>query len=137
MEVNRLILAFIIILAIFWVIQPFNEKFNENTMEFVPIGQQRFGLRSDPLNLRSIENNYISANRHIRLNNNGGMMFESSYPPHGKHCTKVSCPNNTDAYDELDTCWKCGKPGCISPACASYADCSTAQNLQKIWPRNA
>lgn len=137
MQVNNLVFVFIIILAIFLIIKPFTEKFDENTMEFVPLGAQRYGLRSDPLNYRSIDSNYISANRHIRLNNAGGVMFESSNPPQGKHCTQVNCPNNTNEFDALDTCWKCGKPGCTSPACASCVNCSTAHNLQKIWPRNA
>jgi len=136
MEVNKLVVVFIIILIFFWIVQPFfNEQFSQNTMEFVPYGDQRYGLRSDPLNYRPIADSYISANRNIRLNEAGGMMFEADNPPQGKHCRKVDCPINTDEFDALDTCWKCGKPGCVSPACASCADCADVHNLKKLWPR--
>lgn len=134
MEVNNLVFVFIIILLVFWVFKPFTEGFSENTMEFVPLGAQRHDLRSVPLNYRSIDYNYISPNRHFRLNDSNGVMTESSFPPQGKNCRKVSCPTNTNEFDGLDTCWNCGDPGCVSPACASCADCASAQNLQKIWP---
>ncbi len=93
------------------------EYFDKNTVEFVALGEERYGLRGDLLRRSDIARLYMRPDRHIRLNDTSGMMYESNFKPaeEGKKgCKKTQCPEHTDEYDQLDTCWNCGH---LQPYC--------------------
>ena len=118
------IIVIIVIILVLWVLYPLFEGFDASGREFVPIGCQRYGLRGEPLRTSDIANTFIRPDRQIRLSNTDGEMWESNYPPSAegiKNCRKVKCPQN-DGYDNLDTCWKCGK-NCLEPI-----------KIPDIWP---
>nr|QBK88572.1 MAG: hypothetical protein LCMiAC01_02490 [Mimivirus LCMiAC01] len=113
-ELNReTIIIIIVLVVILWLLYGRRmEGFDQDTVMFVPVGEPRYGLRGDLLDTRDIRYNYISPVRHIRLHNSNNQMWESDNPPSEegiKDCGKVPCPINTDEYDKMDTCWKCGK----------------------------
>jgi len=111
-KINKemVIIFFVIILAI-WVVYPFMEGFNASTNEFVPVGDVRYGLRGDKLRRVPISKYFIGPNRNIRLSQSNGMMWEADASPEEQgipDCHKTQCPTNTNEFDSMDTCWKCG-----------------------------
>lgn len=121
---QKLIIVIIVILLVWWVIRPDRmEPFNQNTTEFVPVGSDRYGLRSDPLRRRSIDDYYI-VNRQIRLHPTSNMMYESNKTPEQEGvqgCRRVACPTNTNEYDAGDSCWMCGD------------ECQSKLDVKSIW----
>ena len=107
---NDLLLVFLIIILVWFFFKSRTEKFDASTLAFVPVGYDRYGLRGDLLRRSSIDNIYISPNRHIALHAGGGQMWESNTPPPQDGmigCKKTGCPTNTNEYDQRDTCWSC------------------------------
>ena len=85
------------------------EKFDAEGLVYMPVGEERHGLRGDLLNRLDISRNYIRPDRHIRLSRSNDIMYESDVPPYMEglnKCQKVECPNN-GYFDKSDTCWKC------------------------------
>jgi len=125
---KQLIIIFLIASLIVLLLQPYTERFDATGMEFLPVGEQRYGLRGDKIMSRDIAGNYISPKRQIRLSQSSGMMYESNTDPitEGmKGCRKLACPSgprDTTGYDHLDTCWQCG------------SDCPTKLRVPDIWP---
>lgn len=111
MNSGQIIIIILIIILVIWCLYPyFVEPFNANVTEFVPVGYPRHGLRGDLLRTSDISNNFIRPDRHIRLHQSNGEMWESNNSPIDENisnCNMVKCPDN-DGYDDLDTCWKCG-----------------------------
>jgi hypothetical protein len=111
---NMLIVGIVCLLLVI-ILKPFGmmEEFNHDTTTFVPIGQQRHGLRGDKLHSHDIARNYIRPDRHIRLNSTNGWMYASDRTPAEegiKGCTthgKGKCVSNKNEYDSTDTCWNC------------------------------
>lgn len=101
----------ILVIILLWYMNPsMFEPFGENTLEFLPVGRDRYGLRGDLLRRSDIRNNYIDVNRQVRLHPSSGDMYASSATPEEEGiegCTKVDCPCNTDGY-KGDACWSCG-----------------------------
>lgn len=106
-----IVIVLLIVIAI-WGIYPLLEKFegfNSDVTEFVPVGEQRYGLRGEPLKRNSIDNYFRSDNRQIVLSQAGGEMWQSNVNPTSQgftDCAPVKCPGNK--YDNDDTCWQCG-----------------------------
>jgi hypothetical protein len=110
MENCDILAIFLFALILFWVIVSFgSEGFSADGTEFLPVGQQRYGLRGEPIHSRPISDYYIRPDRNIRLDPSGGLMYESNFPPMKEHsahnCDKMNCP--TVGYDSTDTCWSC------------------------------
>ena len=108
---QNLVAIFLAVIFLWWVCKPSEtEGFDEKTVEFVPVGSDRYGLRGEELRRSDIDTLYIKPDREIRLNHNGGQMWISNNTPAEEgdpNCRKVKCPCNTE-YDNEDTCWKCG-----------------------------
>lgn len=107
-----LIILIIIVLIFFYPSSSVNnrEYFDADGVEFLPLGEDQYGLRGDRLNIRSIDNHYISPYRQIRLSFAGGDMWEASTTPEEQGftgCYQTPCPCGTDYYDDMDTCWMC------------------------------
>ena len=127
-HINKNIVLVFLVIVLLWVLfRPYTvsaESFDASTSEFVPVGEQRYGLRGDPLRASSIDNWYISPNRQIMLSDSSGEMWQANGTPPSfgiKDCRKVACPHNGE-YDKNDTCWKCGN------------DCPTKARLPDLWP---
>ena len=121
---KNIVLVFLIIVLLWVLLRPYTESFSSDTTEFVPVGEQRYGLRGDPLRASSIDNWYMSPNRQIMLSDSSGEMWQANGTPPSfgiKGCRKVNCPHNGE-YDKNDTCWKCGN------------DCPTKTPLPELWP---
>ena len=110
---NKEIIVIVLLIVIaLWGIYPLLEKFegfNSDVTEFVPVGEQRYGLRGEPLRRSSIDNYFRNDNRQITLSQAGGEMWESNRDPTVQgfsDCVNVKCPGNK--YDDKDTCWQCG-----------------------------
>ena len=90
------------------------ETFNSNATEFVPLGEQRYGLRGDKLKTSSIARLYRKPERQVTLNHGGGEMWLSDYSPSDEgiqNCKQIKCPAHHGGYDKQDTCWVCDS-GC-------------------------
>ena len=110
-ELVMLIMMLVIIASVFLYSASIPEYFDAKTVEFVPVGAQRYGLRSDKIHGTDIAKYYRSPYRNIILNPTSGQMWESDRPPYQEDvsgCTKISCPPLYNDYDSLDTCWQCG-----------------------------
>jgi hypothetical protein len=93
------------------------EGFSDDMRTFVPVGEQRYGLRGNLLRTRPRTDYYIRPDRHIRLSDSGAEMYESNYSPveeGATGCVRVQCPRLNDStpevwsgYDEQDQCWNC------------------------------
>jgi len=114
MELNKVICIFVIIILVWFILKSLKqntEQFGANTLKFVQIGKDRYGLRGDKLNTYSIDKHYRNPNRQIVLNATSGQMWMSDNSPNNEGidgCNKITCPSNYNDYDESDTCWKCG-----------------------------
>lgn len=110
------ILLFFLIVILWFFIRPSRgeeDPFDPTVTEFVPVGDLRHDLRGYPLHAASIDRQYLSPNRQIRLSQTGGEMSISDVPPGDqglKGCEKVSCPPLINSYDSSDTCWHCQEP---------------------------
>jgi len=107
---ENLILIFLVILFLWWLLGFKMEMFDKTTTEFVPVGEERYGLRGDLLRSSNIDKYYIRPDRKIRLNNSHNWMYASNYTPaqeNIKGCKVEKCPTNTNEYDNLDTCYQC------------------------------
>jgi len=109
---NNTIFIIIAVVFLIWVFMyKNNEPFDSKSVEFVNVGDKRYGIRGDELRTYDIARNFIQPNRNIIINPTSGMMWESNNPPckEGIHdCNKVACPNNLNDFDNDDTCWQCG-----------------------------
>ena len=65
---NEIILIVAICLILFWFIYQRKEGFDKNTVMFVPIGEERYGLRGDRLRRSNISRTYMRPDRHVVLN---------------------------------------------------------------------
>lgn len=111
---KELIVLFLAIALIWYLMTRKSEAFDETGSEFVPVGQERYGIRGDLLSRSSIANNYLSPNRNIVLNPSTGQMYTSNNPPTMQghpNCKQTKCPSNLNDYDATDTCHTCGT-GC-------------------------
>ena len=110
-EIVMLIIMLLIILIIIVYSSGLPEYFDEKTVEFVPVGAQRYGLRSDKLKSSDIAKYYKSPYRNIVLDPTSGQMWESDNPPAVEGipgCSQIQCPPLYNDYDPLDKCWQCG-----------------------------
>ena len=126
-EINKnLLFVFLLIVFLWWVFGPRMEGFDSNSMEFVPLGVDRYGLRGDKLRRSSIDKYFYSPNRKVRLSHSNAWMYQGHQSPTGEGvpgCYQVPCPQN-GGYDNLDTCWKCG------------SQCPTAMKIPAIHPHS-
>ena len=97
----------VIIILVWFIMRTRNEGFSADTREFVPVGSQRYGLRSDPLSYRDIRTDYIGENRHILTSPTGVEIYQSNDPPtkYGNNYQQVQCRNIPSEYGSNDTCW--------------------------------
>lgn len=114
---KELIFVFLIILLLWLLIKPNrdntnnNEGFDAKTVEFVPVGNDRYGLRGEKLDTYDIADLYIGPERKIALHPSSEIMWVSDFSPEEElisNCTNVSCPTNENDFDNLDTCYQCG-----------------------------
>jgi hypothetical protein len=113
MEITvRTIIIIIVIILFVFLLYPHLEGFDQTSTVFVPVGYQRYGLRGDKIKSSDIAKNFISPHRNIAIDPTSGEMWQSNNAPCTEGingCKKVVCPTNNDEYDNLDTCWECGK----------------------------
>ena len=114
MEMNRNLVLLIVIVCIGLYIIMSSEGFDASGQEFVPVGQQRYGLRGEPIESHSARMNYLPCSTHMVLNHAGGLMYEAATSPleQGKNgCIKTACPYNSYEF-QGNMCWKCddGEP---------------------------
>lgn len=115
-EINKEVVAiFLLAILAIWVVYPLvrgRESFDASGTEFVGlVGQQRYGLRGEPLRTSDIRKLYIRKDPNVMLSDSGGDMWISNNTPEidgMKNCKKVQCP--AYGYDNLDQCWQCGHP---------------------------
>ena len=72
-ENQRNILIFVIVaLLLIFLLKPFNmsEMFDASTTTFVPVGEDRYGLRGDLLDGEPIETNYLAEDHMVNLGHN-------------------------------------------------------------------
>lgn len=108
---NNIFLVIIVLFFLCWIMQPRSEAFDAKTVEFVPVGDQRYGLRGDKLRSGDIARLYIGPRRKIAVHPSSEIMWESDLPPYEEAipgCKKVPCPSNENDFDKLDTCYQCG-----------------------------
>jgi hypothetical protein len=115
MNINKDIISVVLVIIFLWLIVRIltsnSEGFDAKSVEFVPVGHDRYGIRGDYLRSSDIAKNYIGTNRHLAVHPTGNIMWESDLPPHKEgipKCQQVPCPQNQNDADYLDTCWKCG-----------------------------
>lgn len=114
---NEIMLVFLAVIFIWFMFNQFknkNEGFDDQTVMFVPVGEQRYGLRGEPLRSYDIKENYISANRHLAMHPSGNVMWTSNNAPEEEKitgCNQVQCQNFgvVNDFDNLDTCHQCGQ----------------------------
>jgi len=109
-----LIIVLVIILLLWWFFVNYNRSEAFDMINYgLPnnLDDPRFGLRGDRLYRRDIASSFISPYRNIRLSASNGVMWESSMPPtiFDNSCHRAQCPQNTNEYDSMDTCWKCDR----------------------------
>lgn len=108
-----IIIALIIISCLFYYkYYRSNEQFD--TTAFYGQNAPLYGLRGEIIKQVPVGDYYIRPDRHIRLSETGGFMWQSNLSPYdeGNHdCRKVKCPTYDDqqVYDNIDNCWKCSK----------------------------
>jgi len=96
-----LIIILLIILLVWWFFVNYGKQYAAET--FNPRFSDEY---MGPNNIASM---FISPYRHIRLNDGNGVMWESSAPPtlYDNSCHRAQCPQGTNEFDNMDTCWKC------------------------------
>jgi hypothetical protein len=111
-DTKTVIFAVILAVFVWWYWTGFSfEGFDSNTVEFVPYGCPRYGLRGDKLSLAPADRIFRGPDRHIRLSQSNGVIWEADHPPAMdglKGCRTEQCPTNTNEFDNQDTCYKCG-----------------------------
>jgi hypothetical protein len=113
MKINEQIIILFLGIILFWFFicnKYKNESFDAKSVEFVPVGEARYGLRGDLIRTGDIAQHYINPERQIALHPSSEIMWESDYAPHEegiKGCNKVNCPVNP-SFDKMDSCWQCG-----------------------------
>lgn len=114
MCLTKIIIVIVAVIIAVWLFRmlykKFTEGFDATGTEFVAVGQPRYGLRGDLLRTSPITNNYMDANRNIRLSQSGSDMWEADESPVDDHipdCRQVACPGKV-GYGPTDKCWQCG-----------------------------
>ena len=108
---NQLVVLFVVLFVVWWFWSQNQEGFDSNTVEFVPYGCPRHGLRGEQLQSAPADRVFIRPDRQMRLNHTSGLMWEANHPPSMDGipgCRKVGCPTNTNEYDNMDSCYTCG-----------------------------
>lgn len=109
---ETIVIIFLVVIFLWMVMKPKRgEGFDADTVEFVPVGSDRYGLRGEPLIRRPTSDYFIRPDRQVRLNNSGGDMYVSNYAPHEEGiegCQKTQCPMSWGGFDSSDECWNCG-----------------------------
>ena len=128
-QINKeVVLIFLLILLALWVIYPLfsrRERFNADGTIFVPVGDQRYGLRGEPIRSSDSRKLFIREDPHVLLSQSGGEMWISNNAPASsgmKGCKRVQCP--AYGYDNLDQCWQCAGEGIVK------------QGIPDLWPRH-
>ncbi len=106
---KKMILVLVLLVAAWWFMTRSSEGFDGTTSEFVPVGDDRYGLRGDMLRRSDISRLYIRPDRQVRLHHTNNPMYESNFSPEGegpKSCRISQCPSGTE-YDATDRCYTC------------------------------
>ena len=110
---TEIILGIVVVLIIIFFLVPKIEKFDKNTVMFVPVGEKRYDLRGEYKVSSPYEQIYMKPNRQVRIHHTSNPMYisDESPPQEGrKGCKLIPCPPNNNEYDQYDTCWDCSAP---------------------------
>lgn len=120
---QELIIVFLVVLFLWWALSPKRtdagegEGFDAKSVEFVPVDEEKYGIRGDLLRTSNIDRLYIRPDRDIKLSHTGNMEWVSNRSPGAEgtpNCYRTKCPTFTNEYDDSDRCWKCGSD-CPTP----------------------